>query len=249
MDYLAIIGVAIGILGIFLSIYFYLKTVRKKKLSFLFENNTIFNQDNVVEKLNVTYDNKKLNAFSNAKVLLVNNGQEAIGENDISTKEPIRIKVSNNHEILEAKIQYSGNNKVELNRLNAQEFNVKFEFLNPKEGIIINFLHDGTPYNQIEFLGRIKGINQISNLNSGPRIIEKIAPYIIGILIAIITNALIVKLSDIIYNDSIFSYLVIISPLLLMIVLPYLFIRYRNGKLTKPTYIDILKRMMNEKSA
>jgi len=237
-----ILGVIVGIIGVILTI----KSFKKKKISFLIENSTIFDKKNFVDKLKVTYDNKPLLGLSNAKILIVNNGQEAIGESDISKEEPIRIKVSENHEILNANVQHSGNNKVAITKKNNQEYVIEFEFLNPKEGIIVNFLHDGTPFNEIELLGRIKGINKFENL----RVITFWEP-VLGILVGILVGLSFPFASYIsnyyyFYSDSIFYYPIMFLPVLLGIILLGIIFLHRKKKLTRPNHIDNLKRIMSE---
>jgi hypothetical protein len=186
-----------------------------------------------------------LSCFSSAKILIVNNGQEAIGESDISQNEPLRVKVSEPHEILEAKVHFSGNNNVVINKMNPQEFSIDFEFLNPKEGIIINFLHDGTPPEEIEILGRIKGISTIENINSERKNLFLIIPFIVGGLISAIPTFLMDYLSNTLTFDSWFDYLILFSPILLIFFIYFVY-RYSSVRFfSKPTYIDILKKMMN----
>ena len=222
---IGIIGVVVGIIGVILTI----KSSKKKKLSFLIENSTIFDEKNLVEKLQVSYDHKPLSGFSNAKILIINNGQEAIGGNDISSREPVRVKVSESHEILNVSIEYLGDNRVSINKMNHQEFAIEFDFLNPKEVIVVSFLHDGTPFSEIEFLGRIKGVNNFENLYQKDR-----GKYYSTIftLISILSLSMMAVIS---FFTSILT--VILLPTLL-IIFCFLFFEYKHRK-----YINILKRI------
>jgi len=237
---IGILGLVVGIIGIVLTI----RSFKKKKISFLIENNTIFDEKNIVEKLQVIYDNKSLSGFSNAKILIVNNGQEAISESDISRKEPIKIKVSENYEILNAKVQYSDSNNIVIKKLSSNEVAIEFDFLNPKEGIIVNFLHDGTPFQEIEFLGRIKGVNKFENLNHNNNkriltVLRAIMGFIMGVLASMLAYYVVFLYTD---TLNFISYLLIFIAVLLGPIWLTL-LSYIDEKSKKSIYDRFLKKI------
>ena len=244
-----IIGIIVGVIGIIvgvIGILFTKRSLKKKKISFLIENSTIFDKKNMVDKLQVIYDNKSLLGFSSTKILIVNNGQESIGASDISKSEPIRIKVPSNYEILNANVQYSsGSNTVIINKINSEEFAIEFEFLNPKEGIIVSFLHNGTPFHEIKLLGRIKGINKFEDLsldNKAMTYLTALIGGIVGVFPVFFYNLFVV------HSDSELFYLYVCAPFLVMLFAMGIIYLFRRRKLTRPNYIDNLKKIMRREN-
>lgn len=247
MVYLSLIGILAPIV---VALFIYYKSKKTRKFSYLIENNTIFDSNVKVDKLNVLYDNVQLTGFSRANILIVNNGQDIISESDISIKEPLRIALPSYYKILDYKILFSGNKGITLDKVSDHEINISFDFLNPKDGFAINLLHNGTPSNKIKLLGRIKQVSDITPITNKGKIFYSIVPYL---LIIIAYTLLILPVFFIKYIASIFESgsLMYWSILVLCMVIPSGFIFYLTegglSKLsTRQTYIDVLKAKMYE---
>lgn len=239
-----IISIIFGLIGLFFSIYFYLKSRKYKKLSYLIENDTIFNEKINVDRLTVSYNNQRLSGFSIAKLLIVNDGKEVIEESDISKKEPLRILLTD-HKILDVNVLHSGDNKIEINKISDNSFSIHFEFLNPKEGIIIKFLHDGAPFEKIKLGARIKSVNNITNLNSGTLLDSWWFPSTLILVPTSFFFLVIASYKNVINSMNISRYILFPTLLILFIAvfLGYLFV---VSFLFSSKHIDELKDKMSK---
>lgn len=97
-----------------------------------------------------------------------NNGVEAIRKEDLSEKDPLRIKLDNDFVIIGEPIIY--NNSIDFSMDNRNQNNifiVDFDYLNPGEWIICDFFVRNNPNLPISLEGRICDLNLSSKNNSG----------------------------------------------------------------------------------
>lgn len=185
------------IIGIPLTIYTYFKSKKEKSLKFEIKSNNIFkNFESIIENVKVTCENKNISTLTITKVLMWCNGKETIYDTDIATQMPLIIKTREDKDILEAKVISSNNlaNNVHLEKLENNLYKINFEFLDNKDGFIIQVVHTGSNSNDIIVDGKIKGIekNIGNNFFKKKGILEKVFEHkftltFLGVFIIFIT--------------------------------------------------------------
>lgn len=149
------------IIGIPLSIYLYFKSKKEKSLKFEIKSNNIFkNFESIIENIKVTCEDKNISTLTITKILIWCDGKETIYNTDIATQMPLIIKSKEGKEILEAKIVSSNNqtNNTTLEKLENNNYKINFEFLDNKDGFIIQVVHTGSSSKDIILNGKIKGM-------------------------------------------------------------------------------------------
>lgn len=149
------------IIGIPLSIYLYFKSKKDKLLKFEIKNNNIFkNFESIIENVKVTCEDKNISTLTITRILMWCDGKETIYNTDIATQMPLIIKSKEGKEILEAKIVSSNNqaNNVHLEKLENNIYKINFEYLDYKDGFIIQVVHTGSSQKDIILSGKIKGM-------------------------------------------------------------------------------------------
>lgn len=181
-SWIVFITTTFTIIGIPLSIYLYFKSKKEKSLKFEIKSNNIFkNFESIIENVKVTCKNKNISTLTITKILMWCNGKETIYDTDIATQMPLIIKTREDKDILEAKVISSNNlaNNVHLEKLENNLYKINFEFLDNKDGFIIQVVHTGNNSNDIIVDGKIKGIKKNIG-NKFPQkkgILEKISEY------------------------------------------------------------------------
>lgn len=152
---------AFTIIGLPLSIYLYFKSKKEKSLKFEIKSNNIFkNFESIIENIKVTCEDKNISTLTITKILIWCDGKETIYNTDIATQMPLIIKSKEGKEILEAKIVSSNNqtNNTTLEKLENNNYKINFEFLDNKDGFIIQVVHTGSSSKDIILNGKIKGM-------------------------------------------------------------------------------------------
>lgn len=170
------------IIGIPLTIYTYFKTKKEKSLKFEIKSNNIFkNFESIIENIKITCEDKNISTLTITKILIWCNGKETIYDTDIAQKMPLLIKTREGIDILEAKIIFSNNqaNNINLEKLENNNYKINFEFLDKKNGFIIQVVHTGKDSDDIIVDGKIKGIekNIGNNFPKKKGILDKIFEY------------------------------------------------------------------------
>jgi|SRR5882672_4818901 len=155
----------LAIFSICFSAFLYFRSKREKlpvynKKTF----NLIRNQIATIKGLRVTFEGKAVNDLTLTQVALWNTGKQTINSEDVAPAEPLRIVISDNHEILQAEIKYArtkaNNFLIELDREN-QCVLINFDYLDTNDGVAISIYHTGSSDEDVTLLGTIKGVREI----------------------------------------------------------------------------------------
>jgi hypothetical protein len=154
------VGVFIGILGIILSYFFYLKSIRVKKPFYLINNNNLF-RDNLalLNGLDILYNGNRVENLSISQVAFWNKGNEIIDNSDIVKTEPLRIESKKNIQILDSKIITENNptNEFVLKPIDMSRVEIQFDFIEKNDGVVIQVIHTGVDAESLVVRGKIKG--------------------------------------------------------------------------------------------
>ena len=163
------------IVGFVVSLYFYTRSVKKKKPTYWIKTIPII-WDSIVKNhpLEITCSGQKVNNLSISKILLCNEGKDTITSTDIAPTEPIRIIIDNNFDILDAEIIYqknSANNfQIKISD-DKKSIDISFDYFDFEEGVVIKLLHTANLSHYIKILGKGKTIKEI--IKKGKNITQK----------------------------------------------------------------------------
>ena len=152
------------IIGFPLSFYFYFKSKKEKSLKFEIKSNNIFkNFESIIQNVKVTCEDKNISTLTITRILMWCDGKETIYDKDIATQMPLIIKSKEGKDILEAKIESFNNqtNNITLEKLENNIYKINFEYLDNKDGFIIQVVHTGNSSKDIILTGKIKGMKGI----------------------------------------------------------------------------------------
>jgi len=175
------------LLGIILSILFYIKGKKEKVPVYDIEIIKIIDESFAnIKGLSIYYDKIAVGKLSRILVAFFNQGRELLESKDIPTFDPIRIELINSQVLSEPFLRFipSPNNKINLAvNQNKNEIIINFDYLAHKEGVVFEFYTDALTEINIVFSGSVKGIMSIiprSQLNTGTPytviLIDKVFP-------------------------------------------------------------------------
>ena len=156
----------IAILGIILSIYFYLKSKKKRKISF--KKSTYMLVRNINEELKdleIKYKNIVIENLSITKFAIWNDGNTKLENLDFASIMPFAIEAKKKSKVLNASIliksEEANNFTIEMDT-EKNKILIYFEYMDPKEGLVIQILHTGNA-DDLKLVGKIKSGKKIKN--------------------------------------------------------------------------------------
>lgn len=165
-QWLNLIFLILALLGIIVSIYLYFKGKRRKTPVYLIKTfNLIKDRVTKLDRVKIVCDERTIKNLSITKVSLWNRGNEVINKTDIAPKEPIRIVVDNDFEILDAivsKVKNEANNFSILISPDKKSVIIDFDYFYTNEGILLEVYHTGTSGNNIKLKGSLKDLPHLS---------------------------------------------------------------------------------------
>ena len=206
--WLTVLSSIIAILGFIMAIIFYIKNKKSKSPYYtICSNNIIKDLVSKFDALEMRYSGKLIKNLTVSKIAFWNAGGETIDNDDIVKADPIVIRIKNGFEILDSKIIEMNN---ETNNFRLEEFedkshiNIKFDYIDKNNGIVIQLIHTGYSNRDIEFQGRIKEAGKIkfTDLKLFPRKLQAFSALIwVIFLFSLMITSYWILIS---INDSIF---------------------------------------------
>lgn len=168
-QWLNLIFLILAVLSILVSFYLYFKSKKRKIPIYLIKTfNLIRDRVNKIQEVKIIYSDKPIKNLSITKVAFWNKGNEVINNTDIAPKEPIRIVVTDDYEILNARIVFSKN---EANNFSVKQTSdrksviIDFDYIFTSEGISLEIYHTGISGKDIKFKGSLKDVPHFSTAN------------------------------------------------------------------------------------
>ncbi len=166
--FITLVILTITLISFFLSIFFYKNSKREKILCYYFRSNTLI--EGINEKLSglqLNYNDLPQERITITKFIIWNNGKQTIDCRDVVSNNPLRIKCSKEINILDIQITKlsENSNSVKIKDIiikDDYQFNeIEFDFLDHKDFIKIQFVHNGKENELFELTGKVKGIKRI----------------------------------------------------------------------------------------
>lgn len=158
----------ISVMGVFLTVLFYIKS-RKYKMPIYRKTNLaiIGEETKKIEGLTVAYAGQNVATFSVAKFAFWNGGNQVIEAKDVAPSDPVRIVISQGAQILDAKISYvkkNANNFTVNVSDDKRQVAVGFDYFHKSEGLVIEVYHTAESKDALMILGTIKGVSDFTNV-------------------------------------------------------------------------------------
>ncbi len=162
---LNVVSLIIAIIGIILSVYFYLKSKKTKKPYYSSRSLRLIGKEvNSIDGLKVFYDDKQLSALTITKFAFWNAGRETISFSDLSEKDILRIQSKDNIEILscdvltQSKDAFAFNTRIEDD---GKTILLNFDYVDYRGGAILRIRHTGSSFNDLDLKGSIKTVDSV----------------------------------------------------------------------------------------
>jgi hypothetical protein len=168
-------GFAVGVVGLAIAILIYALSRRYKRIWYDIRSFALVERErSTVPGLQVTFEKKPVDALTISKACIWNSGNEALRHGDFAPTQPLLIEVGNKAQILEASIVQTSSKscQCEIERAGGNSYAIKFDFLDPSDGLVVQVAHTGTASEDVNVTGHIVGGGKISR----PRPLEILRP-------------------------------------------------------------------------
>lgn len=156
-------SLSLAVLGIALAVIFYFKSQKNKTPCFEKSSNTIIEGlHNSLDGLEVRYKGSTQERITVTKLAFWNDGKETIDRSDLVEKNPIRVSIPKDIDVLDVQIinisEKSNTVLIQKNDAHPNSYILDFDFLDHKEYFVIQVIHNGSSNEKIKIEGKIKGV-------------------------------------------------------------------------------------------
>lgn len=157
------VGSLLGIVGILLSIWFYIKSVQRAAPVAAFESIRLVgtSKSALPEAVTVLYYDRRVPRVTRSHVRIWNSGNATLDGKSIASVDPVRLEVEDDSEFLSVIVTKKSRDVTQLSaeilRSSPNKAVINFDFLDPGDGAIIECLHTGNEISPT-IKGVIKGI-------------------------------------------------------------------------------------------
>lgn len=258
--WLNILFIVLAVLGIFFTIFFYIKSIRSRKPIYCIRTINLVKEKTIrVDSISILFEDNKIDNLSISKIAIWNEGRETINYSDIAKNDLFRIESITHTSILDCQIIFEKNsaNGFKVIKSENNRINIEFDYFDKYEGIVIQVYHTGTMSSDLLLKGSFKGTKSIirndNTLRLFPRFIyemfkyEYIKPYFVRRTIGIIMLIFPLILSILFLVKSSSPEKIIEAPLwtklsyLSIITIPYWWLGYRFVKRPVPKGFNIFE--------
>lgn len=144
--WITLISLILAALSILLAIYFGIRSLPRKKITVTFEHNELLSiKEESLSKLNITYDNKRIEKITISKMIFWNSSFPTINKGDIINADPFSIILTDG-ELLDISVLKGDDtpNRINIACSTNNSAQISFDYLDRKEGGIIQIIHTGT---------------------------------------------------------------------------------------------------------
>lgn len=156
------IGLILALLSLLIGHYYYKKSFREKKVTFLVETKSILRcNTRGTSELEILCNSFKITGLSISNVIFWNSGTDLLHMvDDIVKGSPLQIRCSKDNFIIHASVS-EGINQPSCLNLKLDEdrstASLGFEYLDHLQSFTFQLVHTGSTSNDLEILGKVKG--------------------------------------------------------------------------------------------
>lgn len=168
-----IAGILLGIVGIALAVFFYARSRRVSKVRYEFTcQSLVEGLSGALEGLEVRYKGEPQERITVSRLVLWNAGTETIRSDDF-TDDQLRIACHQGIKVLDHRIIDANDetNNVEIGSVATAEeeeisIDIRFDYLDSRDGAIVQIVHDGDDETNFSLAGSLKGNCSIARIVS-----------------------------------------------------------------------------------
>lgn len=156
--YISVIGLVLGVIGVAIGIYTFVKQRQRRELVYRSDTTSIADVAGFPDaNIKVQIAGDETVTLSATHLALWNEGNTEIPGEAISEAEPLRLEVPEQVRVfaVAALIANNPDNKVVVER-NSDQILIKFAFLGPRDGVVVRVFHSGGS-RDIKLAGRVRG--------------------------------------------------------------------------------------------
>lgn len=161
LAWLSWIGLAIGLIGLALSYYFYKKGTRTKRPYCLTFTQSIAGKVLLdIPDFQITYKGHPIERLAITKLVFWNAGSETITSSDVPAAAPFQIALSEDAEFLSYSLEFVKRNSNAISMTlddSKKNLLVEFDYLDKDDGFVVELLHTGLNDNAIKMQAIFKG--------------------------------------------------------------------------------------------
>lgn len=171
---------AFGVFSLFIgavfSYYFYLKSLKRKAISYRSLSSTLFSGRSAgdLPKLEIFYDRMAISNIARTRLCVWNSGNEIVDVNDLVSASPLTVRASSSESgaeicrILDCRLLASSRNASNCAAVLQPSDNIialGFDYLEANEGFVVDIIHSQKA--KFELAGAVKGVKSFtSNSNT-----------------------------------------------------------------------------------
>lgn len=160
-----IVAFLLGVSSIISTVYFYFKSKKIKQPTYVVRTiNLIKEKFQKIDSVQILYSGERIKDLSITKIALWNDGKDTISLSDVAQIDCLRIEILPEFQILDCEILFTKNeaNAFSLVMDTDHKFiDIKFDFFDFEEGVVIQIFHTGNSSDDIVLRGKIKTVKKI----------------------------------------------------------------------------------------
>lgn len=160
-----IVAFLLGVSSIISTVYFYFKSKKIKQPTYVVRTiNLIKEKFQKIDSVQILYSGERIKDLSITKIALWNDGKDTISLSDVAQIDCLRIEILPEFQILDCEILFTKNeaNAFSLVMDTGHKFiDIKFDFFDFAEGVVIQIFHTGNSSDDIVLRGKIKTVKKI----------------------------------------------------------------------------------------
>jgi hypothetical protein len=156
-------GAVVGIIGIALGVIFFVKSQRRAKLAYQYNEVTLIGGTEAAfpAEVEVRFNGVAVPRITASTLFFWNSGQRTIRGEEIVASDPLRVQFAQETLVLKSSILKATREvngvRAESISSEAHKVQITFDFLDPGDGVALEILHSGGG-SQFKVLGTIRGI-------------------------------------------------------------------------------------------
>jgi hypothetical protein len=172
LAFLTWIGIAVGMLGLLLSYYFYRKSLRSKRPYCLTFTHSISPSVLVnVPDLHITYKGSSVPTLSVTKLVFWNAGSETINAGDVPNNSPFSISIAGDGRVLNFNLDFvkkNGNGVALSVDETHKKVTAEFDYFDKNDGFVVELLHTGESDDDVKIEAIFKGAHDLVHRSAAP---------------------------------------------------------------------------------
>lgn len=136
----------------------YIQTKKKEPVYWIHTTHMFREMVKDVKGLRILYNNNEVSDLSSTKFVFWNKGKDAIKQTDIASKNPIRITIDSEYEILDVfidKFTNEDNNFTIKKQADGKSVLIVFEFMEQNDGVALQIIHTAPDGNHFTVSGKV----------------------------------------------------------------------------------------------